>query len=641
MNPPIDQIDTPAADGTESADGDMSDPRNGASPFANGTPDAANGMGGDPLQEFADDLITGRRKRDEVASATSPDGGASERVLQVLQAVGEVVYEWTLSDDTITWGDNVVEVLQVFDSKVISTGRGYATLLDPENMTSRFDAVMNSPQVDEGNGVPFQVEYRLLPRGRDGGLSSWVEDTGRWFAGSGGRPVKVYGVIRKVDERHEREQRLAYLSNYDPLTGNMNRSKLVLALGETLNQASRYNLPCAFVLAGIDNLATVNDAYGFDIADQVIAAVSKRLKEQLRTGDYIGRYAGNKFGLVLNNCSDRDMEVAAKRFRDAVRESVIETSAGPVSATTSLGGVVMPNHAENVADAMVRAEEALSQAKARHRDTFVAYERSVTRDNTRKRNIAIADEIVSALNERRLGLAYQPIINAKTGTPAHYECLLRMMQRDGEIISAGHMIPVAEQLGLVRLVDHRVLELCIEALEEAPDVRLTVNVSGITTANPAWFAHLQAFLASAPAVADRLTVEITETAAIGDIEESTKFVRSLRDLGCRVAIDDFGAGYTSFRNLKLLEVDMIKIDGSFVKDLHEDADNQFFVRTLIDLAKNFNLVTVAEWVMDKRDADLLLGWGIDYLQGHLFGEASLTKPWQGQEPVQHDLSAIA
>ncbi len=576
--------------------------------------------------------VTGRRKRDLTISEQlpGPDGDMS-RMKQVLSAVGTVVYEWSVRDDTIRWGDNVLDVLNVYDPNVIATGRGYASLFDPENMSSRFDAVMNARVVDEGCGVPFQVEYRVLPHGRNGDTACWIEDTGRWYAGDDGRPVKVYGVIRNIDERHEHEQRLAFLSHYDPLTGNMNRSRITEALSDALSKAQRYNMPCAFLLAAVDNLAMVNDAYGFDIADHVIASVSKRLKSMLRGGDSIGRYAGNKFGLILGHCSDQDMEIAARRLLDAVRTPVVETGAGPVSATVSIGGIILPSNARTAQDAMVRAEEALAIAKLRHRDTFVPYVHSSSRETIRKHNVKVADEIVSALNERRLVLAYQPIVRAGDGTPALYECLLRMTKPDGEVVSAGHLIPVAEKLGLVRLVDHRVLEMAVKTLESAPGIDLSLNISGATAADPAWLANLTAFISTHQNVAKQLIVEITETVAIADIEETIKFVDNVRDLGCRVAIDDFGAGYTSFKNLKLLNVDMVKVDGSFVENLRNNPDNQFFVRTLIDLARNFNLKTVAEWVEDERDAELLRQWGVDYLQGHLFSAAQVEKPWLKQE----------
>lgn len=576
----------------------------------------------------------GRRRLDTQSAENSDDEAvALNRIRQVLKSVKHAIYEWNIAEDALHWSGDVHDLLPVPDLSLLNTGRGFASFLDTDNLTNRYEAVMNSGQTDDGDGVPYEIQYRILPHGRNGQKSCWIEDAGRWFSDESGRPTKAQGIIRLFDERRQREQELAYLSSYDPLTGHMNRLRLSETLEEALKTAEKTRKPCAFLLAAINNLAMVNDAYGFDVADQVIAAVANRLKEKLRTGDSMGRYAGNKFGILLANCNEDDMRIAAARLDEVIRSVVIETDAGPVSAAISLGGVVMLRHARSAQEGMVRAEEALGQAKQRHMDHFVPYEHSSKKESIRKRNMMFADEIISALNDRRLQLGFQPIVDAETGQPAHYECLLRLVKPDNEIVSAGHFIPVAEKLGLVRLIDHRVLELTVEALLSAPHVNLTFNVSGLTATDPSWLANLKVLLKNNPGISDRLTVEITETVAINDIEESTKFVSSLRGLGCRIAIDDFGAGYTSFQNLKLMNVDMVKIDGSFIENLHQSPNNQFFVRTLIDLAKNFNLETVAEWVENERDVELLRDWGIDYMQGFLFGAAKMELPESPEEAI--------
>jgi diguanylate cyclase (GGDEF)-like protein len=565
--------------------------------------------------------------QDTAAPAAGPaDGFDPAQVREIMRGIGEVVYEWLPGEDRLTWGENVLDVLAFGDRDAIATGRKYARFLDPENVTSRYDAVMSSGQADQGNGVPFQVTYRLLTQGRDSDVGCWVEDTGRWYAGGDGKPARVQGVVRVVDDRHRRERELQKLSFYDPLTGDYNRARLTAMIEESIANIEQHQISCGFLLAAIDNLAMINDAYGFDVADQVIAAISTRIKSRLRTGDTIGRYAGNKFGLVLLDCSEQDLVITANRLLDVVRQSVIDTAAGPVAATISIGGVALPKQARSVGECLARAEEALEQAKHRRLESFVAYAHSERRESIRKRNVEFADEMVSALNDRRFKIAYQPIVDAKTGEPAFYECLLRLAKPDGSIVSAGHFLPVAEQIGLIRLLDHRVFELVFKSLQDHPELSLTFNVSGVTANDSEWLSNFTACVRSQPDIASRLTVEITETAAIQVEEETVSFVNTVRDLGCKVAIDDFGAGYTSFRNLQLLDIDLVKIDGKFVEKLHQNTDNHFFVRTLVELAKNFNIKTVAEWVCDERDVVLLNELGVDYMQGFLFGAADLAVP---------------
>ena len=229
--------------------------------------------------------------------------------------------------------------------------------------------------------------------------------------------------------------------------------------------------------------------------------------------------------------------------------------------------------------------------------------------------------------EGRVILAYQPIVDATTHEVDHYECLLRLRRRDGQIATAGQFVPLVEQSGLMRLVDRRALELAVEELCGHPRVHLAVNISGHTAADRGWLRMLTAMVRGMPELAERLTVEITETVALQDIEDTARFVAKLRDLGCRVALDDFGAGYTSFRNLKALDVDCVKIDGSFVKGLSDNIDNQLFVRTLLGLAEGLGLKTVAECVETAADAALLARRGVRYLQGWHFGKPVIERPW--------------
>jgi EAL domain-containing protein (putative c-di-GMP-specific phosphodiesterase class I) len=195
------------------------------------------------------------------------------------------------------------------------------------------------------------------------------------------------------------------------------------------------------------------------------------------------------------------------------------------------------------------------------------------------------------------------------------------------MLAVNEVVPLAERLGLVRLIDHRVLELALAELVAAPALRASLNVSAASTVDPDWWSALGAMLRAHQGVGERLTIEITETAAIHDIDDTRGFVTRVKDLGCRIAIDDFGAGYTSFRNLRKLGVDMVKIDGAFVQNLKRCDDDRAFVHSLIDLARRLDLETVAEWVQDEEAAALLAGWGCDYLQGALVGLASPERPW--------------
>jgi diguanylate cyclase (GGDEF)-like protein len=543
---------------------------------------------------------------------------------RILASVGEVPYEWRIESDVLVWGPNVLAVLAVADAAALASGRGYAQLVDPGSGPSRYDAVVRAAKADDGAGVPYQVQYALRSAGGD---RTWIEDTGRWFAGRDGKPSHAHGLVRVVNERRERDERLAYLSSFDALTGEMNRGQMTEVLETTIEEAVKLRSSCGFLLAAVDNLDRINEAYGFDIADEVIVEIGKRIRRQLRGKDHLGRFSGNKFGIILKTCTPDDMLIAADRLLAGVRDEVVQTTAGPVAATITIGGVTGPRHARNLREVLSRAQDALDSAKVRRRGSFQAYQPNLEREARRQENVRATDEIISALNARRIFLVYEPIVAIGSRRPAFYECLMRLKRADGTILPVSETVPIAERLGLVRLIDHRVLELVLQELIAASGAKASVNVSAASTIDPDWWGALAAMLRAHHGVGERLTVEITETAAIHDIDETRGFVARVKDLGCRIAIDDFGAGHTSFRNLRKLGVDLVKIDGAFVQNLQRSDDDRAFVHTLIDLARRLGLETVAEWVQDEAAAAMLADWGCDYLQGALVGLASEERPW--------------
>ncbi len=563
----------------------------------------------------------------EERTTVHPSDVAPAETARILASVGEASYDWDIGTDALAWSGNVGAVLTIADVATVATNRLYARLLDPDNMQTRYDAVVHASQRDDdGKGVPYQIEYGLR-LGPDPHKKTWIEDTGRWFAGLDGRPVRAHGVIRIIDERHAQQQRLAFLSRCDGLTGEMNRWHLTEALGEALRDALRFRASCGFLLVAIDNLARINEAYGFDVADEVIAAVAKRIRAKMRGGDSLGRFSGNKFGIVLRDCTPEDIAIAAERLLAEVRDEVVETSTAPVAVTATIGGVAAPRHARTVHEIVARAQESLDAAKAKRRGSYVAYRPSIEREAMRRENARATDEIVAALNERRILLVFEPVVAAISRKPAFYECLMRIRRADGTLLAAADIIPVAERLGLVRLIDHRVVELAVAELVSAPDLKVSLNVSPASTFDPDWWETFAALMRRHAGVAERIAIEITEMAAFQNVDDAIGFVTRIKDLGCCIAIDDFGVGNTSFRNLRRLGVDILKIDGSFVQNLSRSADDQLFVRTMVELAGGLGLSTVAEWVQDEKAARMLTEWGCDYLQGALVGAASIERSW--------------
>jgi diguanylate cyclase (GGDEF)-like protein len=542
----------------------------------------------------------------------------------ILASLGQAAFTWDIATDRMVWSEHVAAVFPDIPLDRLASGLEFSNLIEPSRSV-RSEALIPSPAAHGAEGAPYRIEYGV--RANTSASVQWIEETGCWFAGPDGRPARAQGIVRVNNERHARDEQLVKLSRIDPLTGELNRTHLVASLAEIIEEAVRFRTNCAFMLIGIDHLSRINDAFGFDVADAVISEVAARIRLRLRGGDVLGRFSGNKFGLVLKNCTVDDMNVAAERFLAAIRDEVVPTKSGPVSVTASIGAVSVPRYARNADEAINRAHETLDASKSRRAGSFSLWRPNVERDAQRRVNIRVTDEIVTALNERRIAMAFEPVVDANARKPAFYECLVRMEQDDGRILLAPDIVPVAEKLGLIRLVDHRVLELVVAELAASPGVQLSLNISPDTTMDPDWWTGIESLMHAHPGVGERMIVEITETVAIQDVDDVRGFVTRLKNFGSRIAIDDFGAGYTSFRNLRKLGVDIVKIDGAFVQNIARSADDRAFVQTLIDLARRLQIKTVAEWVQDEEAASMLRDWGCDYIQGRLIGLASSARPW--------------
>nr|WP_320140860.1 GGDEF domain-containing protein [uncultured Cohaesibacter sp.] len=242
---------------------------------------------------------------------SSPRSKTAIKARDILTSIGEVVYEWQAATDRLRWSNNAFDVLKTDILTVFPNGKSYTDLITPDTLTSRYRAIFGSGKSDDGEGVPFECIYCLAPLGFENELRLWVEESGRWFADRTGRAERVHGIIRVVNEEQHREQRLRFLSQFDALTGLFNRSVFLDQLQQTLEQCKEKGKEACFLIAHIDNFRVVNEAYGFDVADQVICEVARRISRRLRDGDLVGRISGTKFGLLINNCSEKEMSAAA------------------------------------------------------------------------------------------------------------------------------------------------------------------------------------------------------------------------------------------------------------------------------------------------------------------------------------------
>ncbi len=548
---------------------------------------------------------------------------------QALTGAGDLAYCWDLVGDSVTWVGNASSLLGVASTELVATGDAFHERINPEDLKVRLKALSRHFAHRE----PFDCEYRV--RTERGGVI-WVQERVAATFNDTGQPTILHGILRVITARKQHELLLEQRANYDPLTGHFNRSRLRETLDHAVAFAKRYEGKGGYLAVGIDKMASINDAYGHDTADSILIGVGQRLEYSRRVTDIVGRIGGDRFGIILGNVDETTIQEVASRILASFRKASLETPSGPVHVTVSIGGVLFPSEIETAHELMAAADAAMQTAKARGRNCFLLHRLSAEQSQRQRDSRVVGRRIIDALRNDQLVFAYQPVVEAATGAVAYYETLIRMLDGKGGVVSAAAFVPTAERLGLIRQLDRRTLEMTVADLQRDPNVHLALNISGLTVSDRSWLRALVALVKGRPEIAGRLIVEITETAALQDLEDSARFVAAVRDLGCRVALDDFGAGYTSFLHLKTLTVDIVKIDGAFVRGLGDTPDNQLFIRTLLNLATGFGLKSVAECVETAEDAEILRRQGVTFLQGYYYGRPLLDRPWES--PAQAALS---
>ena len=536
-------------------------------------------------------------------------------IVDAMSRAGDTVYVWDRSDDSIVWLDDAGLDSALASITASKSGADLSERFGDEHAARR--AIwLSRPRPIAG----FRATHCVM----DDGTPCWVEERLVRLQNSPQDNAIYIGFLRNVSELHNYHEKLTYLACFDDLTGHLTRARLRTVLAQTLVASFAEDRVFCFAFIGLDNMVGVNHAFGYDVADEVLIGVGQRIKSELSETETIGRVASSKFGVIFECSSLLAVEKRLLALQSSIRDEFIMTGSGPVAVTVSIGALALPDQARTTQDAFAAAEDALTAAKGMFPSGFAFYQPDAQEVETRKSNISMADELSAALREDRICLAFQPIVNAQdTSKIVFHECLARMLDRNGELVAAAKFMPVAEQLGFVRLIDRRVLELAFDVLLSDPNLRLSINLSPQTMHDGGWCATFEKLSTAHPSAVKRLIVEITESYAIQDSVRSQEWINSIKAKGCALALDDFGAGYTSFKYFKTLKLDIVKIDGSYIRGLCDSPDNQLFVRSLAQLAVHYGMVVVAEMVDNHEAGAILKDLGVDCFQGNFFGPAEV------------------
>jgi diguanylate cyclase (GGDEF)-like protein len=510
------------------------------------------------------------------------------------------------------------EVLSSGPERLPRTVKEWTARLSNEDARERQKAIRRLTW--DGAEYCITYQWRTLQ-----GDEIYIQEQGRRRSGQGDVPTEIDGVIRNISTQQRARNRAEYLATHDDLTAILNPSAISRALEHLVALSARQRSDGALLRLRIRNIGDINDVYGFETGDRVLAEFASRLSRIIRGPDVLGRIGGADFALLLYGSSTQDVKAISERLLLLLENSPVRTPHGGLYGEISIGSTQIRTQAATAEEALMQSNIAVSLAEV---SELCCYTETMRSEAAKISQETTAEDILAALNQRRIQLAYQPIIHAKTARLHHYECLLRLRREDGEVVSAGQFIMAAERLGLVHLLDRRALELAGETLREKRGIHLAMNVSAGTIQDDKTASdYVKALRALGPS-AEQVTLELTETVALDDPATASAFSSEVRGIGCSFAIDDFGSGYTTFRNLMAIEADTIKIDGTLIEGIASNQNKQTFVRMMVDLAQTFSVRTVAEMVDNRADADILRRLGVDYLQGYMFGVPSAVPSWQ-------------
>ncbi len=418
----------------------------------------------------------------------------------------------------------------------------------------------------------------------------------------------------------EKEKNLVWLADHDSLTQLFNRRRFQIEFEHQLKLAERYKSTGAILYLDLDQFKYINDTSGHAAGDLLLKQVAETLQQLVRSSDTLARLGGDEFALMIPATDDHGALQLAKKVLSALQLIHFESNGHQHNITASIGIAMFPEYGLSPEDFMSNADIAMYQAKESGRGKAHLYAPEEKTKEILESHVLWKEKIEAALAEKRFILHFQPILDIQNNKISHVEALVRMVDKDGELIMPNDFIPTAEQSGLINQIDLAVLGLAFETLRlldrQNSPLSLSFNLSGKAFSNVLLINQLKEELNKDDIDAKKLIIEVTETMAVANLSTAIKLMNEIKKTGAKFALDDFGVGYASFYYLRQLPVDYVKIDGSFIQQLDEQKEDQLFVKAIAEITKLSGKKTIAEFVENQSILDLLDVFDVDYAQGY-------------------------
>jgi diguanylate cyclase (GGDEF)-like protein/PAS domain S-box-containing protein len=470
-----------------------------------------------------------------------------------------------------------------------------------------------------GEVASYQVENRLR---HAWGHDVWVLATTSVVRDEDDKPLHIVTQVQDISERRELARRLEYVVDHDFLTGLLSRRHFEQELARETERSKRYGTPGAVMLIDLDNFKDVNDTFGHRAGDDVLKGVASLLRQRLRQTDVVARVGGDEFAVLLTQTNAEQVLVVADEVVRALGRQTAVLADQRIHLTASIGIAMFDGRSD--VEVLANADLAMYEAKETGRNRYEVYRPLMGGRERVSARLAEAEWIRKSLEDDALILYCQPILDLAGNEVCQHELLLRLPDEErGEPLPPSAFLYRAERSGLIQGIDSWVVKQAIGLIADhaamGHRLLLNVNLSGRSIGDRKLAALIEADLTESGIDPSQLTFELTETAAIANIEEAKTFALRMHARGCRFALDDFGSGFGSFYYLKSFPFDFLKIDGDFVRGLTTSPINQLVVGAIVSIAQGLGIKTVAEFVADEDTAELLRSLGVDHAQGYHIG----------------------
>ncbi len=525
------------------------------------------------------------------------------------------IWDWDVENHIYYFSAKWKNYLGYEEYEIDNTFRAWLNLLHPDE---KKDAIGKVSQYIKFKRDVYEDVYRM--RCKDGSYK-WILSKGKAIWSEDGKIIRVAGSHTDISEQKLVEEKLNALVYNDALTQLSNRLSFEEKVTRLINRKYRIHKKFALIYMDIDNFKNINDTLGHFVGDLLLKEIANVLKEKIKNPHFVARLGGDEFAIIFDDTHDREevidrvqdlLKYLRKRWKLQNQEFFL---------SFSIGIVLYPEHTDDLAVLLKYADIAMYAVKKNMKDNYCFYVDQIEEESLKR--IRIVNELRRAIENQEFTLYYQPIVNLEGGHLIAVEALIRWIHPERGMIPPMEFIPLAEETGLIYDIGEWVVKTALvqkKCWEEQgyPPIKMSINVSGKRVTQDGLIDEIRQVITETQVKSDEIQLEVTETAVMLDIKASTRILKVIKDMGVKIALDDFGAGYSSLTYLQKLPIDSVKLDRDFIKNISDMGQGNVIVDSIIKLTHELGMEIVAEGIETREQLEFLKTSGCDYGQGYLF-----------------------